>query len=188
MREPLPKLVRTEFPYRLRPEETVITLHVEESMLVCGLKAAWEEAMLLANNPNFNSLSRCPVFAELSAHLFASSGFRLFVDRDNPNAPVSNDASISFIAGTQNVVTLWFLTRLRAGYLPCTIYVLASNCRRMELGVQPFTTTGYVKHLIQEKLGIPAGEQQLTYSGLAAQDDCTLAHYGLQQEATLRLA
>ena len=173
---PLPRLIRVFIAHRLRSEETASILYVEETMLFCELRDAWEEMMLSVDNPNFNTLSRCPIFADLSYSSIARRDLTLFANMESPYVLLNNEAPLSSIVGTRSEASLFFLSRPRQGTTDI-INVFRPNGTRFELCVRPFTTFEHVKHLIQQLLGIPPWEQQLTFDGQQVQDDCTLMYF-----------
>ena len=67
------------------------------------------------------------------------------------------------------------------------IFVKTLTGTTITLGVEAADTTDAVEANIQEKEGLPAVEQVLTYAGKQLQDGQTLADYNIKEEATLEL-
>ncbi|KAA6374703.1 MAG: putative Polyubiquitin [Streblomastix strix] len=82
----------------------------------------------------------------------------------------------------QSEATLHFVMRL-----PQHIYVKTPTYKTIALKYDPDDTIESVKQKIQEKEGIPSGEQRLFLEEIELEDGRTLQECNIQKEATLHL-
>ena len=67
------------------------------------------------------------------------------------------------------------------------IYVRTPTGKVITLNVKPSDSIESVKAKIEEKEGIPPGQQKLVYAGNYLQDGRTLQSYPIQKEATMHM-
>ena len=84
----------------------------------------------------------------------------------------------------QNESTLHMVQRLRGGM---QIYVETQTGKTIPLEVEASDTIENVKTKIQDKEGIPADQQQLTYDGGQLEDGQTLSNYSIQEYDVIRI-
>eukprot|EP00930_Biecheleria_cincta_P026285 TRINITY_DN18547_c0_g1_i1.p1 TRINITY_DN18547_c0_g1~~TRINITY_DN18547_c0_g1_i1.p1 ORF type:complete len:279 (-),score=66.81 TRINITY_DN18547_c0_g1_i1:310-1146(-) len=87
--------------------------------------------------------------------------------------------------GIETDTTLYVVLRLRG----CgQFFVESSDGERFRIdGACPDKTIQTVKASIQDKTGIPAAEQQLSFDGQQLEDACTLQDYGIKKESIICL-
>ena len=68
-----------------------------------------------------------------------------------------------------------------------TIFVNILTSEPIILNVEPLNTVLQVKHMIQEKEGIPPHQQRLVYSGKSLENDRNVSDYKIKHESTLHL-
>ncbi|MCX8073667.1 MAG: ubiquitin [Candidatus Binatia bacterium] len=71
--------------------------------------------------------------------------------------------------------------------LAMQIFVRTIPGTTITLEVEPTDTIGFVKQLIQDRIGIPVSEQCLVFGGQELPDDATLQELNIQRENTLFL-
>ncbi|GBC14474.2 hypothetical protein GLOIN_2v175987 [Rhizophagus irregularis DAOM 181602=DAOM 197198] len=72
-------------------------------------------------------------------------------------------------------------------YYGAQIFVQTLTGKSITICVDFSDTIYYVKEKIQDKEGIPLGQQKLIYAGMLLEDDCTLSDYKIKNESTLNL-
>lgn len=87
--------------------------------------------------------------------------------------------------GIETDATLFIVLRLKG----CgQFFVESSNGERFRIdGACPDKTIQTVKASIQDKTGIPAAEQELSFDGQQLEDTCTLHDYGIKKESVICL-
>ena len=84
----------------------------------------------------------------------------------------------------QKETTLHMVLRLRGGM---QIYVETQIGKTISLEVEASDTIENVKAKIQDKEGMPADQQQLTYYGVQLEDGQTLSNYSIQEYDVIRI-
>ena len=86
----------------------------------------------------------------------------------------------------QKLSTLHLVYRLRGGW---EIFVEAITLgKTITLGPNPADSIEKVKLMIQDKVGIPPDQQELSFAGKQLEDGHTLSDYKIQSSSTIRLA
>ncbi len=89
-------------------------------------------------------------------------------------------------SGTLMNYSIQDCSRVRLHY-PINIFVKIRT-DTITLTVEPSTTIGYVKQILQDKERIPSDQQSLTFSGMELENERTLESYNVQNGSTLHLA